>query len=187
MIVCRGSERSVLSDPLRDPKALGPSFLSDAGHPRGQAPYARYGSENGYGGDQRRCGGRRADTSTLEYLEAAGLSERYIVFFLQAFLRWHNPEPRVDHQRPRPPLYPQDARQGPHGRTCSGDGRDTRASSPPVYPKVRYNSNSPVEALLRDGERVVRCQERGLKSTRPTRGRGHRSAGGRSTHRRGGA
>src|SRR5918997_6170921 len=29
-IVCEGAEKSVLSDPLRDPKALVPSLLSDA-------------------------------------------------------------------------------------------------------------------------------------------------------------
>jgi phytoene dehydrogenase-like protein len=84
-IVCRGAEKSVLSDPLRDPKALVSSLLSDAATlgdklrtldlaVRTHAVETSAGAEDG-----------EADTSMLEYLESAGLSERYIDSFFRPF------------------------------------------------------------------------------------------------------
>ena len=85
-IVHRGRKRTVLSDPLRDPKALLPTLLSDAATlgdklrtPKvvaGAFPGGRIsaGEEDG-----------EADTSTLEYLRASGLSERYIASFFRPF------------------------------------------------------------------------------------------------------
>ena len=85
VIVHRGSEQSVLSDPLRDPKALVPSLLSDAVtfedklrtlNMVGRIPAVGIsaGDEDG-----------EADTSTLEYLKLAGLSERCVDSFFRPF------------------------------------------------------------------------------------------------------
>ena len=85
-IVHREGKRTVLSDPVRDPKALVPSLLSGAAtfpdKLRTAALAARAlsgtaATASGEDGD--------ADTSTLEYLRASGLSERYIDSFYRPF------------------------------------------------------------------------------------------------------
>ena len=85
-IVRRGGERSVLSDPVRDPKAFVPTLLSDEAtfgdklRTVGVAAKALPGSATSAG---RENGG--ADVSMLEYLRSAGLSERYIDSFFRPF------------------------------------------------------------------------------------------------------
>jgi phytoene dehydrogenase-like protein len=85
VIVRRGLEKSVLSDPLRDPKALVPSLLSDAAtlgdKLRTLVLVARTSTVGVSAGE----GNGGADTSTLEYLKTAGLSERYIDSFFRPF------------------------------------------------------------------------------------------------------
>ena len=85
-IVHREGKRTVLSDPVRDPKALVPSLLSGAAtfpdKLRTAALAARAlsgtaATASGEDGD--------TDTSTLEYLRASGLSERYIDSFYRPF------------------------------------------------------------------------------------------------------
>jgi phytoene dehydrogenase-like protein len=85
-IVHREGKRTVLSDPVRDPKALVPSLLSGAAtfpdKLRTAALAARAlsgtaATASGEDGD--------SDTSTLEYLRASGLSERYIDSFYRPF------------------------------------------------------------------------------------------------------
>jgi phytoene dehydrogenase-like protein len=85
-IVHRGSERSILSDPVRDPKSLLPTLLSgdatfgDKLRTAGVAAKTVPGTANSAG---RENGG--ADVSTLEYLRSSGLSERYIDSFFRPF------------------------------------------------------------------------------------------------------
>jgi phytoene dehydrogenase-like protein len=85
-IVHREGKRTVLSDPVRDPKALVPSLLSGAAtFPdklrtaalAARAPSGTAATASGEDGD--------ADTSTLEYLRASGLTERYIDSFYRPF------------------------------------------------------------------------------------------------------
>src|ERR687894_732771 len=85
-IIHREGKKTVLSDPLRDPKALVPTLLSDAASPADKlrtaglaakilpGTAATAAAENG-----------GADTSTLEYLRSSGLSERYIESFYRPF------------------------------------------------------------------------------------------------------
>jgi phytoene dehydrogenase-like protein len=153
VIVHRGPEKSVLSDPLRDPKALVPSLLSDAAtlgdkvrtldlvvstFPGGLSA----GEENG-----------EADTSTLEFLKAAGLSERYIDSFFRPFYggillnRELSTSARV---------FRFTLRMLATGRTvvpALGMGEIPRQLASRL-PDDAIRLNSPVEALLRDGERV---------------------------------
>src|ERR671914_560921 len=69
----------VRTDPIRDPKSLVPTLLSDAASPADKLRTASLaakilpGTATAAGEED---GG--ADTSTLEYLKASGLSERYI-------------------------------------------------------------------------------------------------------------
>jgi phytoene dehydrogenase-like protein len=85
-VVRRGAERSVLSDPIRDPKALLPTLLSgdatlgDKVRTAGVAARTLPGGATSAGQEN---GG--ADVSTLEYLRSAGLSERYIDSFFRPF------------------------------------------------------------------------------------------------------
>ncbi len=153
-VVHRGEGKSVLSDPLRDPKALVPSLLSDAATLGdkvrtldmvvGTFPGAiSAGEENG-----------EPDTSTLEYLRAAGLSERYIDSFFRPFYGGVllNRELSTSARVLRFTL-----RMLATGRTVvpsSGMGEITCQLASRVPENAIY-LHSPVEKLLRDGERVV--------------------------------
>ncbi|HET7480431.1 MAG TPA: NAD(P)/FAD-dependent oxidoreductase [Rubrobacteraceae bacterium] len=85
-VIQRGRERSVLSDPLRDPKALVPSLLSGAANFEDKARIvalaakvltgtaASAGEENG-----------ESDSTTLDYLRKSGFSERFVDSFFRPF------------------------------------------------------------------------------------------------------
>src|SRR5918998_4180694 len=79
-IIHRGRERSVLSYPLRDPKALAPTLLSDAATLQDKLRTVELAVKNLAGEED---GG--ADTSTLEYLKSSGLSTWYIDSFYKPF------------------------------------------------------------------------------------------------------
>ena len=84
-VVCRGPEKSVLSDPLRDPKALVPSLLSDAATFRDKFLTLDLAARSVQGGISAGDENGETDTSTLEYLRSSGLSERYIEYFFRPF------------------------------------------------------------------------------------------------------
>jgi phytoene dehydrogenase-like protein len=154
VIVRRGSESSVLSDPLRDPKSLVPSIVSDAATfgdklrtldlvTRTLPEKFSAGAEDG-----------EADTSTLEYLEAAGLSERYIDSFFRPFYGgiFLNRELTTSARVLRFTL-----RMLATGRTvvpALGMGEIPRQLASRL-PEGTVQLNSPVESLLRDEGRVV--------------------------------
>jgi phytoene dehydrogenase-like protein len=154
-IVCRGSEKSVLSDPLRDPKALPGSLLSDAATVEdklrtlglaakilpGKATTA--GEENG-----------EPDSSTLEYLKASDLSEQYIDSFYRPFYggvflsRSLYTSARV---------FRFTFRMLATGRTvvpALGMGEIPKQLASHL-PDGTLRLNAPVESLLRNGGRVV--------------------------------
>jgi phytoene dehydrogenase-like protein len=153
-IVRRGSEQSILSDPLRDPKALVPSLTSDAATfgdkvrtldlvARTPATEISAGAEDG-----------DADTTTLEYLREAGLSERYIDSFFRPFYggitlnRALTTSSRVLRFT---------LRMLATGRTvvpALGMGEISRQLASRLK-EGTIKLDSPVQTLLRDGERVV--------------------------------
>lgn len=153
-IVCRGSEQSILSDPLRDPKVLIPSLISDAATLRDKvrtldlvartpATEISAGAEDG-----------GADTTTLEYLREAGLSERYIDSFFRPFYggitlnRALTTSSRVLRFT---------LRMLATGRTvvpALGMGEISRQLASRSE-EGTIELDSPVQTLLRDGERVV--------------------------------
>ena len=153
-IVCRGAEKSVLSDPLRDPKALVPSLLSDAATlgdklrtldlvTRASTTGSSVGAEDG-----------ETDTSMLEYLESAGLSERYIDTFFRPFYGGItlNRELTTSARVLRFTLG-----MLATGRTvvpALGMGEIPRQLSSRL-PEGTVRLDSPVEELLRAGERVA--------------------------------
>ena len=153
-IVHRGPQKSVLSDPLRDPKALVPSLLSDAATLGDKVRMLDLVTSTFPGGISAGEDNGEADTSTLEYLKAAGLSERYIDSFFRPFYGGIllNRELSSSARVLRFTL-----RMLATGRTvvpASGMGEITRQLASRL-PDDAVHLNSPVEALLREGERVV--------------------------------
>jgi len=154
-IVHRDRERSVLSDPLRDPKALVPTLLSGDATlgdklrtPKvvaGAFPGGRISAGEEDGG---------ADTTTLEYLRASGLSERYIDSFFRPFYggvllnRGLTTSARVLRFT---------LRMLATGRTVvpARGMAEIPKQLASRLPQGMVRLDSPVDGLLRDGERVA--------------------------------
>ncbi len=159
-IIHRGTERSILSDPLRDPKALVPSLVSDAATFGDKVRTLNLVASAFPGGVSagRENGG--TDTSTLQYLKTAGLSGRYIGAFFRPFYGGItlNRELTTSARVLRFTL-----RMLATGRTvvpALGMGEIPRQLASRL-PEGAIRRNSPVEELLREGERVVGVRSAG--------------------------
>ncbi|MDP8947338.1 MAG: FAD-dependent oxidoreductase [Actinomycetota bacterium] len=148
-IIHRGREKSVLSYPLRDPKALMPTLLSDAATFQDKLRTVELAVKNLAGGQEG-----EADTSTLEYLESSGLSKRYIDSFYKPFYggvflsRSLYTSSRV---------FRFTFRMLATGRTvvpARGMGEIPKQLATHL-PIGTILLNSPVDSLLRDGDRVA--------------------------------
>ena len=153
-IIRRGPEKSVLSDPLRDPKALIPSLLSDAATFGDKLRTLEMVVRTSTVGISAGEGNGGADASTLEYLKTAGLSGRYIDSFFRPFYGgiMLNRELTTSARVLRFTL-----RMLADGRTvvpALGMGEIPRQLATHV-PEGTIQLNSPVQELLREGERVV--------------------------------
>ena len=153
-IVCRGPEKSVLSDPLRDPKAFLPSLLSDAATFGDKLRTLDLAARTAHGGNSAGEENGEPDTSTLEYLRAARLSEHYIDSFFRPFYGgiFLNRELTTSARVLRFTI-----RMLAMGRAvvpALGMGEIPRQLASRL-PEGTVRPNSPVEALLRDAERVV--------------------------------
>jgi phytoene dehydrogenase-like protein len=153
-IIRRGREKSVLSDPLRDPRALAPSLVSHAATFGDKLRTIDLVARTFRAGISAGAEDGERDTSTLEYLEAAGLSERYVDSFFRPFYGgiFLNRELTTSARVLRFTL-----RMLATGRTvvpALGMGEIPRQLASRL-PGGVVQLNSPVEALLRDGERVV--------------------------------
>jgi phytoene dehydrogenase-like protein len=152
VIVHRGTEKSVLSDPLRDPKALVPSLLSDAATFGDKLRTLEMVARTSTVGISAEDG--ETDISTLEYLKTAGLSGRYIDSFFRPFYGGItlNRELTTSARVLRFTL-----RMLASGRTvipALGMGEIPRQLASHLQ-EGEIQLNSPVEDLLREGERVV--------------------------------
>jgi phytoene dehydrogenase-like protein len=153
-IVHRGRERTVLSDPLRDPKALVPTLLSDAATFGDKLRTLEVVAKTFVGAASASKEDGEPDTTTLEYLRASGLSERYIDSFFRPFYGGVllNRELTTSARVLRFTL-----RMLATGRTvvpASGMGQIPRQLASRL-PRGAVRLNNPVDALLRDGERVT--------------------------------
>jgi hypothetical protein len=160
VIVHRGSEHSVLSDPLRDPKALVPSLLSDAATLGDKLRTLDLVARTSTVGINAGAEDGESDTSTLEYLKTAGLSGRYIDSFFRPFYGGItlNRELTTSARVLRFTL-----RMLAEGSTvvpALGMGEIPRQLASHLR-EDEIQLNSPVEALLRDGERVVGVRSAG--------------------------
>lgn len=89
-VVCRGRERNVLADPLRDPKSLLPSLFSDVAGLRDKLLILRLAASASPGGteaagDWGADSGSEPDETSESYLRRAGFSERFIDGFFRPF------------------------------------------------------------------------------------------------------
>ncbi len=159
-VVRRGSERSVLSNPLRDPKDLVPSLLSDAATLGDKLRTLELAARTSTVGISSGAEDGETDISMLEYLKKAGLSERYIDSFFRPFYggitlnRGLTTSARVL-------LFT--LKMLASGRTvvpALGMGEIPRQLASHL-PEGAIRLNSPVEDLLREGERAV-----GVRSAR---------------------
>src|SRR5215211_2058014 len=159
-IVRRGAEKSVLSDPLRDPKALVPSLLSDAATLGDKLRTLDLATRTSTTGTSAGAEDGETDTSMLEYLKSAALSERYIDSFFRPFYGGItlNRELTTSARVLRFTLG-----MLATGRTvvpALGMGEIPRQLSSRL-PEGAVRFNSTVEELLREGERVVGVRSAG--------------------------
>ncbi len=154
-IVHRGRERTTLSDPLRDPKALVPTPLSGAatlGDKLRTPKVVASAFPDGAISAGEEDGG--SDTTTLEYLRASGLSELYIESFFRPFYGGVllNRELTTSARILRFTL-----RMLATGRTVvpARGMREIPKQLASHLPHDAVRLNSPVEALLREGDRVT--------------------------------
>ena len=154
-IIHRGREKSILSDPLRDPGALVHSLLSDAASLEDKLRTAELAAKI-VPGTAATAGEEDgdADVSTLDYLRASGLSERFIDSFFRPFYggvflsRSLYTSSRV---------FRFTFRMLATGQTvvpARGMGEIPKQLAAHL-PDGAVHLNSPVDALLREGERVV--------------------------------
>jgi phytoene dehydrogenase-like protein len=154
-IVHRAGERTVLSDPLRDPKALVPTLLSGAATlgDKLRTPKVVAGTfPGGAISASQEDGG--PDTTTLQYLREAGFSELYIDSFFRPFYGGVllNRELTTSARVLKFTL-----RMLATGRTvvpALGMGQIPKQLASRL-PRDAVRLNSPVDALLRDGGRVT--------------------------------
>lgn len=152
--IVRGASKSVLSDPLRDPKGLVPSVLSDAATFSDKLRTAGLGARV-LTGRSSSVGERNGepDLSTLEYLRDVGFSEHYIGSFFRSFYggvllnRSLGTSSRV---------FRFTFKMLATGKTVvpargMGEISNQLASH---QPDEAIHLDSPVDELLRDGERV---------------------------------
>ncbi len=84
-IICRGRESSILSDPVRDPKALVPSLLSDSATFPDKLRTLRLVASSVLKRAETAGELDGADSSSLEFLRSYGFSERIIGGFYKPF------------------------------------------------------------------------------------------------------
>jgi phytoene dehydrogenase-like protein len=84
-IVCRGRKKTILSDPLRDPKALVPSLLSDAATFSDKLETLKLTAKSVVERAEAAGSLDEADASSLKYLRGEGFSERIIDDFYRPF------------------------------------------------------------------------------------------------------
>ena len=160
VIVRRGSERSVLSDPRRDPKALVPSLVSDAATFGDKLRTLELVARTTTVGISAGAEDGEADISTLEYLKAAGLSERYIDSFFRPFYGGITLNRRLTTSARILRFTLRMLASGSTVVPALGIGEIPRQLASRL-PENAVRLNNPVEDLLREGERVVGVRSAG--------------------------
>lgn len=153
-IVRRGREESILSDPLRDPKALLPSLLSDAATFPDKLRTLRLVAGSLSEGAVTAGEIDGADSSSLEYLRGYGLSERIVDDFYRPFYGGIFLDRSLSTSSRVLRFTLKMLATGRITVPALGIGEIPKQLAAHLKPDAMRTS-SPVERLLRDGERVV--------------------------------
>lgn len=164
-VVCRGRERDVLVDPLRDPGALLPSLLSEVAGLRDKLLTLRLAASavpkgveaaGEWGGDS----GSERDGSSEEYLRRAGFSERFIDGFFRPFYGGILLDRSLSTSAKVLRFTFKMLATGKTAVPARGMGEIPRQLASRL-PEGTLHLDSPVDELLRDGEGVA-----GVRSAR---------------------
>ena len=154
VIIHRGSEKSVLSDPLRDPKALVQSLFSDAATFGDKLRTLEVVARTSTVGISAGAEDGETDTSTLEYLKATGLSGRYIDSFFRPFYGGITLNRELSTSARVLRFTLRMLASGDTVIPALGMGEIPRQLASHLQ-EGEIQLNSPVEDLLREGERVA--------------------------------
>ena len=154
-ILRRGREETVLSDPLRDPKALVPSLLSGAATFSDKLRTLRLVAANVAQGTES-VGGvdGGGDVSSLEYLREQGFSELFIDNFFRPFYGGIFLDRSLSTSSRVLRFTFKMLASGKTTVPARGIGKIPEQLAAHL-PGGAVRLNSPVEGLLRDGEKVV--------------------------------
>lgn len=151
----RGREEAVLSDPLRDPKALVPSLLSGAATFSDKLRTLRLGAASVAKGTQSVGGvGGGGDVSSLEYLREQGFSDLFIDGFFRPFYGGIFLDRTLSTSSRVLRFTFKMLATGKTTVPARGIGRIPEQLASHL-PEGAVRLNSPVGALVREGERVV--------------------------------
>jgi phytoene dehydrogenase-like protein len=159
-IVCRGRKKDVLSDPLRDPKALVPSLLSDAATFSDKLETLKLAVKSVV--ERAEAAGKLdgADVSSLEYLRGEGFSERMVDDFYRPFYGGIFLDRSLSTSSRVLRFTFKMLATGKTAVPARGIGEIPKQLAARL-PVGAMRTNSPVRSLLRDGERVVGVEAAG--------------------------
>jgi phytoene dehydrogenase-like protein len=159
-IVCRGRKKDVLSDPLRDPKALVPSLLSDAATFSDKLETLKLAVKSVV--ERAEAAGKLdgADVSSLEYLRGEGFSERMVDDFYRPFYGGIFLDRSLSTSSRVLRFTFKMLAAGKTSVPARGIGEIPKQLAARL-PVDAVCTNSPVRSLLREGEQVVGLEAAG--------------------------
>jgi phytoene dehydrogenase-like protein len=159
-IVCWGGKKDVLSDPLRDPKALVPSLLSDAATFSDKLETLKLAAKSVV--ERAEAVGKldEVDVSSLEYLRSEGFSERMVDDFYRPFYGGIFLDRSLSTSSRVLRFTFKMLATGKTAVPARGIGEIPKQLAARL-PVGAVRTNSPVRSLLRDGERVVGVEAAG--------------------------
>ncbi|MCA1715811.1 MAG: FAD-dependent oxidoreductase [Actinobacteria bacterium] len=161
-IVCRGRKKDVLSDPLRDPKALVPSLLSDAATFSDKLETLKLAAKSVV--ERAEAAGKLdgADVSSLEYLRREGFSGRIVDDFYRPFYGGIFLDRSLSTSSRVLRFTFKMLATGKIAVPARGIGEIPKQLAARL-PVGAVRTNSPVRSLLREGDRVVGVEVAGEK------------------------
>ncbi len=159
-IVCRGRKKYVLSDPLRDPKALLPSLLSDAATFSDKLETLKLAAKSVV--ERAEAAGKLdgTDVSSLEYLRSEGFSERIVDDFYRPFYGGIFLDRSLSTSSRVLRFTFKMLATGKTAVPARGIGEIPKQLAARL-PVGAVRTNSPVRSLLREGDRTVGVEAAG--------------------------
>jgi phytoene dehydrogenase-like protein len=159
-IVCREGKKDVLSDPLRDPKALVPSLLSDAATFSDKLEILKLAAKCVVERAEAAGNLDEVDVSSLQYLRSEGFSERIIDDFYRPFYGGIFLDRSLSTSSRVLRFTFKMLATGKTAVPARGIGEIPKQLAARL-PVSAVRTNSPVCSLLREGERIVGVEAAG--------------------------